>query len=39
MDNSIFIREVGSKILKQNKADLTVNYDLAILEQQMTDND
>jgi hypothetical protein len=39
MDNAIFIRQAESKILKQNEADLSVNYDLAILEQQMTDND
>jgi hypothetical protein len=39
MDNAIFIREAASNIQKQTQADLGVNYDLAILEPQMIDND
>ena len=39
MDNAIFIREAASNMQKQTQAELNVNYDLAILEPQMIDND
>ena len=39
MDNAIFIREAANNIQKQTLADPSENFDLAILELQMIDND